>query len=324
MNHPNARHCLTHPLMLLGLILVLLNTLWLQPHLPGWWSGKLGDLGWMMAAPLLLSALLVWLLPNRRALVGVLAVGLVAGLWIALKALPSVNSAAQMVWLSLTGWPLKLRLDASDLLAMVGLAAPLSVWYRRPRPAARRLKLAPGLMLGLATLAFLADAPAPADLGVLCLAPQDNAIYAFRKLHSPAYVGSSGYTGWNIYRTRDGGLTWEILATLESEKDLPEMSDPSVSPAFEQCATHTAVPEQVNDPLNARIQYLLLSGKGIYRSADGGQTLVREVELPANTPITDLLFDPATNNLIIAAGTNGLWTRPPDGNWLHYENLFQP
>ena len=130
MNAENARQhagrCLAHPLAQLGIALVLLNALWLQPHLRNWWSGKLGDLGWMMSAPLLLAAALS-LLIKRRSLVGVLSVGLVAGLWIAVKLLPPVNAAAQMAWLNLTGWPLKLQLDRSDLLVLPGLADRKSV-----------------------------------------------------------------------------------------------------------------------------------------------------------------------------------------------------
>jgi len=321
MNAENARqhawHCLAHPLAQLGIALVLLNALWLQPHLRNWWSGKLGDLGWMMSAPLLLAAVLSLLL-KRRNLIGVLSVGLVGGLWIAVKLLPSVNAAAQMAWLNLTGWPLKLQLDRSDLLVLPGLAAPLWIWFRHPRPVARRSRLAPALMLGLSGLALLADAPAPTDLGITCLAAQDANVYAFRKMHSPSYMSSKGYDAWNIYRSSDGGLNWEILALLESEKSLPEMSDSNVAAAFAQCATHTTVPEQISDPGNANIQYLLLSGKGIYRSTDGGKTLQREVELPTTASITDMLFDPLSNNLIVAAGTDGLWTRAADGNWLHY------
>ncbi len=109
---------LGHPLALGGLALVLLNALWLQPQHAGWLSGKLGDLGWMLSAPFLLALPLALILHDRRTL-GWAALILTGALFSLLKTLPAANEAARAAWLGLTGYPLKLALDPTDLLALL-------------------------------------------------------------------------------------------------------------------------------------------------------------------------------------------------------------
>lgn len=53
-----AARCLTHPLTMAAVILLLVNDHWLRWHYPSWLTGKLGDFTWLMFAPFIAAAVL--------------------------------------------------------------------------------------------------------------------------------------------------------------------------------------------------------------------------------------------------------------------------
>ena len=118
-NFERALACLGHPVSLAAAGTLLLNALWLEPYHPSWFSGKVGDLAWMIIGPLVLAALLAWLIPHRGRNEG-RWVGLASLLLLALGyALVKAWSPANTLVRSLgdrAGVPLKLALDATDLL----------------------------------------------------------------------------------------------------------------------------------------------------------------------------------------------------------------
>lgn len=309
----SAVNGLGHPLVMLGLALVLLNALWLQPMHPGWLSGKLGDLGWMLCAPFLLALPLSLLLRDRRAL-GWAALALGGVLFTLLKTLPAANEAARAAWLGLTGFPLKLALDPSDLLALVGLIPAAWAWFRPAFPAPRLLRAAG---VGLMSLALLADAAAPLDLGIKCVAADGGSLQAFRQMQmTSGYFFAQTSTYWNVYTSTDGGQTWTRTDTF-SEKNEKEMAENADLIARVQACAALDMDGWMDDPASPGVSYLVTDGEAVYRSTDGRATLTRELDLGDSDVLTSFAFDPASGNLLLGLGpgqiavhTSGGWLRP--------------
>ncbi len=307
---------LGHPLALGGLALVLLNALWLQPQHAGWLSGKLGDLGWMLSAPFLLALPLALILHDRRTL-GWAALILTGALFSLLKTLPAANEAARAAWLGLTGYPLKLALDPTDLLALLGLIPAGWVWFRPAIPAPRLLRAAG---VGLMSLALLADAAAPLELGVKCVTARDGQLLAFVELQmTSGYFIAKEKTYWNVYTSTDGGLTWTNTDTF-SEENAKEMAEYADLAAVVQACAAAPVDGWVDDPANPGVSYLVTDGDAVYRSTDGRVTLARELELADTDALASFAFDTASGNLLLGLGSGKIAVRTADG-WLRPDLL---
>ncbi|MES2640508.1 MAG: hypothetical protein V4850_13530 [Myxococcota bacterium] len=117
-----VRSAPAHPLALAAAALILLNDFGLRGHAPGWLTGKLSDVGWLVVAPVLIAALLARIVGPRRAKAA--AIGLAGGFYIVLQ-----------VWAPLGAWfrPDHVA-DLEDLLVLPALLGALYTW----RPDARR------------------------------------------------------------------------------------------------------------------------------------------------------------------------------------------
>jgi hypothetical protein len=291
-----ALHSLTHPLSVSAILLLLINALILQRWWPSWWSGKIGDAAWLAFAPLLVGAGLALVAPRRLAhqpdVVGRAAIVITGAGFALIKTVPALNAAIVDLASGL-GWPLKLRLDSTDLLALPGLLAAWWLWHRLPvrRPPSARQWAA----LGLAAVAVVADSPAPQQKGVVCLTiTQEGVIYAITETHNYAYIGSGDVR--TAYRTDDGGLTWNEDESFATDK-------PTCYPS--------GWPQ--TDPADANVQFYYVAEKGVYQSEDEGTTLQLEIEM--RDVAYGTLTDKATGNLLIAAGRSGVLVRTQEGEW---------
>lgn len=118
---PATGGSLSHPLVFAAALLVLVNDVWLRAAFPGWWTGKLSDVGWLVLVPVALAAVL-----------GVRARGLALGLTAA------VYTALQL-WPPLGAWfnPAHVA-DAGDLMVLPALLGAVLVW-RTPQRTSRGL-----------------------------------------------------------------------------------------------------------------------------------------------------------------------------------------
>ena len=215
--------------------LVAANDLILRPLWPSWWTGKLSDIGVLFFLPLLLTALLSFVLPRREKLAAVMAFGGVLAAFLLLKA-SSVSNA----WLTAL-LPIRAVADPTDLLTLPALAAAWLFWHKSMR-SRRAIPAYPMrwdlLVLPLAALVTLADAAAPL-YGVGCITldggkvnpivsgPANNTTCPRKDTASRMELTSSGgiryrvIIGESVERSADG-QTWEMVytATQLSEAEL--------------------------------------------------------------------------------------------------------
>lgn len=100
---------------------------------------------------------------------------------------------------------------------------------------------------------------------------------------------SGRHVGWGdgVYRSTNGGKTWRNMGLERSEH----------------------IGKILVDPRNSDVVLVAAEGplwsaggdRGVYRTADGGETWERVLEIDKNTGVTDLEFDPANPEVVYAA-----------------------
>jgi hypothetical protein len=333
-----AVYCLSHPLTIAAVILLLVNDHWLRWHHPSWLTGKLGDFTWLMFAPFIAAAVLAWLIPgrirNHEQVVGLVSFGLI-GLWFGLaKTVPLVHELTTSAWESIIGWEGSLRMDASDLLTLPALLIGWWLWQRAKGQALSLRPLAT-VVFALGIVATLATSPPRyrwSDSGILKLCQEGSSILTPTDTEPRLEKNPSTnlYTveipRSNVFRSSDGGLTWTHQVEENFETDGMRCSNQEVN---------TTV-----DPNDDAIQYRWKSGGPIERSNDGGQTWVVDyplVEMQQDVrryynhtsysgniyyqrhffvgPMSGLV-DQTTGNLVLAMSWDGVLVRTAsDGQW---------
>lgn len=124
--------------------------------------------------------------------------------------------------------------------------------------------------------------------------------------------GLQGARGDGVFKTTDGGVTWNQLAQTK-------VSDPVVCPAIATCPW-TFVNRMAISPDGSTI--LAATSSGIHRSADGGATWTR-VTASLVTPYFDIDFDP-TNSQLAVAGSNTSAAYSTDGGQTWTVGAFTP
>lgn len=306
----------------------------------GWVTGKLGDVVWLGFAPLVVAvplALALAAFPRRRPLrvppalapwlphlPVFLAIALVGTVFAVVNASPAVAVWFGDAFRAVFGWQPLLVSDPTDLLTLPALWIAWRIWITTPVPAGtpqRRRAHAPLLaghqpagvahlprrawwVLGLAALATLANS-GPPDPGIMCLVVTDEG----QVLAGPD--NEFGYTP--TFASDDGGLTW-----AEVQVEVPGVSQ-VIDP--ELCADNGTT--WVLEDAARNRQFRLTRNRGIELSTDGGQSWADSLALggvqarQAYYQLTrysvegyagphDAVVDPATGNVIVAMGNEGL------------------
>ena len=297
---------LSHPISLTALGVYAITIFVLQNLSPNWLTGKLGDFAWMFLAPLALTALLAWVLPKRYnehafpfAVISTVLV------FVLMKATP-FNAGIVSGLEKLTGYPVSVVRDASDLLALTVVPVTIWFWYR-PQFKIRTTYPAGVIVMAVLALLTLADSAAP-KLGITSIEFGDGIITA-----------CGGYYG--NFQSSDGGQIWQ-----PSDVKCQEM------------VTSPKYGEAVQDPTDGNIQYRFKSGF-IERSADGGKnwqadyqwTIHSEAErlyyitskkswsISMQTPFSAAV-QPETGDIFFAMGYEGILKRTkgtqPNYTWI--------
>ncbi len=116
---------LAHPIVVSAAALILVNDFVLRRLVPGWLTGKLSDVGWLVVVPVVLAVML-----------GTLGVPERLGRWAGMAVAAGFYTALQL-WPPLGAWfRLDHVADVGDLIALPALVGALVVW-RMPRAAPR-------------------------------------------------------------------------------------------------------------------------------------------------------------------------------------------
>ncbi len=306
--HRRVMGAFAHPLTILAILVLLLNTLILQPLMPSWWTGKIGDAAWLSFAPFLIALCLGAVLGNERTAI-LVALALTACGFVALKTLPAFNLLASQSFAQLTGVPLKLALDPTDLVTLPALGIAYWIWMRPADKRAHRLRAWAALVL--TGVAVLADTPAPQNLGISCFATRGSTIYAINRFSQNQELGGPT-TFIRVYASEDGGANWASV-------------DPSTVSGLDskqpcQGRVHDAtwiLRYPAGESLQSRVdvEYVFIAHQGIYDSSDGGKTLRQQFPLDASQTVVDAVLDPTTGNIVattggrdVIVGSQGKWT----------------
>lgn len=309
-----ALRCLAHPTSLLAIGLLLLNDHFLKEATPSWWTGKLSDFAGLYFFPFILAALLGlvtndrW--PVRRT--GGAAMAIV-GLWFALmKTAPAVNEATTIVWGRLTGGPVAIALDPSDLLALTVLWPAWRLWQHELGS-----RSVPGLnwlgFLGL-SIGALASLATSCDAVVL---PIERVLYWQGEWFAASYYYTRGPEYFHFDMERG---TWGRPIGM-SELPPQDLATPAALPV-ESC---------LEDGLCYRVQ----GDERVLVSDDGGASWTVAWQLPPGRrlflgrfpssfckgPVDLGPYDVAVtgtrevHRVVVAMGNQGVLMRHPDGQW---------
>jgi len=294
-----ALDCLGHPVSVLAALILILNALVLQPTWPSWWTGKIGDVAWLILVPSLAGLGLAVILPARWKVTqleagnfSLITVGLAFG---SLKAIPLLNEGTVRLAMSM-GFPLKLQLDPTDLLALPGLLIAWRIWASERH---RSVSWIPRIVAAsLASLAVMADMAGVTPLGITCVVQEGDSLSAYREAINPGgYFGKPYNRFREVYRSVDGGESW-VADEAFADKDF-------------ECPIRPD-PWPIMLPGSGNGQLFFVDGQGVYRSDDGGETLVLEQRM---TAAESVLVYPPDGAIVIGAGLDGLLVRAPDGTW---------
>ncbi len=303
-----AALALTHPVAVGAVAVLLLNDLVLRWRWPCWVTGKLGDVAWLLFAPLAAAVVVALLVPRRMSRrstwVICLALALVALPFALGNTWPPALGAMRTLYHALFGRQPLMVGDPSDLLTLPALYVTWLLWRSADGVGERMRRRAWGVFL-LASLATLGNAVAP-DYGIACLHESQGQIVA---------VG--GPWGSELaFVSRDGGLTW----SEDSDR-----ADPLACPEQPK-------PQTLRVPDGSEV-YRFEPGVRVEHSVDGGRTWIMAFDLRGNDaraayrrkvqgagdPVgagpLDALHDPATGHLILAMGREGVLVRTADGQW---------
>lgn len=298
---------LSHPLVLISLVILLVNDHILRVYWPSWLTGKLGDLVWLFLAPIALAAVVSWFIPLKNGRNGQWIFGLSSALvflvFVLMKLCVDFNEMATRILSALLFTRLKVIPDPTDLFALPALLTSALVWYCIPAP---QTKSKPGLVaLPLAALLTLANSGMP-DPGIYCFQVQENQITA--------------QAGYSSYVSLDGGVTWQ----------------PESMGAAKSCERKFAGEDGwlIVSGLQENTAYRFQSGRTIEISTDAGKNwrVIRDFQpiheakrqyyintrqgyvefLPG--PL-DAIADPNTGNILFAMGQQGVLILDPDGRW---------
>jgi hypothetical protein len=210
---------LAHPITLVCVAALLVNDQVLKRLCPSMLTGKLSDFAGLFFFPYLLTAVfgltaLALDRPSRRTtgkrrrmivgpflLVGLAYVVTVA-LFVLVKVDPGFNASFNARLDRITGLPIAVAFDPTDLTALVVLGPSLTLLLRRRRTVASPPLHHSLVVLGLASLAVLATAPCPPPQPISRLVPTEGGVYALATAWEPVS---------NAFISKDAGRSWEYV-----------------------------------------------------------------------------------------------------------------
>jgi hypothetical protein len=269
---------LGHPISLALIGLLLVNDHLLKPLAPSVLTGKASDFAGLFFFPYLLAAFLslveraisrLWGGRSRARwseshsagkieIFSTIATGL---LFAIVKVIPAVNAAANDLLARVSGLPVRIAYDPSDLVALLALAPSIALLVSvkpTPAPSVRRSLVA----LSMASLAVIATSPCPPEQPVTHLVSTEQGVYALATAWDP--ISSA-------YLSPDQGRTWEYRE--------PETLPASI---LAVATDPVKLPKIVCAPAQDQVCYRITGEERLEVSGDGGRTWQIAWSVPAS------------------------------------------
>ena len=254
---------LAHPLTIAAVLTMLVNDQLFKALWPGWWTGKLSDVAWAVFAPFIIAVLVAVLVPRRfkhqERMVLWIAVAVAGGLYGLFNSWAPFHESVVGILHRLVGWEATLTPDATDSLALLAFPVSWWIWWRPMDASSFRSRAI--VVCGLASLATVATSPAQHDIGISCLAKEDQRILA-------ATQGQFyGQPVLAIFESNDGGFTWVRVASAERrDVGIESWSKPCPGMGSSVIALGSSL-------------YRMSPGKSVEKSEDGDLGWARETDL---------------------------------------------
>lgn len=315
MKHKTFTHalsCLTHPVVVGSIIFLLINDHLLRQLWPSWWTGKVGDVAWLIFAPFILAPVLAFVVPARTSqhqkAVGIAAFTIIGLIFTLVNLNPAFNTAFRWLIQAVTGADaILLVLDPSDLITFPALWVGWRVWQgQTDQPPIIKLNW---MMLFLATFATMANSPTSYDPGISCFLEEDNRLFAIAPWDHKL----------GLYVSHDSGFSWEVLDDVKND-ELPVCEQGRLWQVDELL--------EISPSLSLRYQW---SPQMISASYDGGKTWVKEFSFARGAEVrrtyyrresqknlqsvTGYMVDSKTGNVLVSLGQDGILVRTLDGVW---------
>ena len=304
---------LLHLITIGSIVVLLINDHIFRYIWPSWFTGKLGDVAWLIFAPVLVFVIFgaAKLNGNLARWISICVVGLVFTLANTSRYYHGVISE---VFSSLAGWETQITADPTDLLTLPALIVSYRIMECPKLVWGRRSKSLGVVVIALGAFATLANSPAPPQEGITCLSSVDTELRA-------AAMDTH-------YYSMDGGMTWNSRAEMFLSLD------------YHHCSNWWHSPDRVDQWIilpaeHDGKEYRITRGAGIETLSSDGATWVPD---PITAPISqseavfyrklsdeswvlyvdgpnDVLLDPNSKNLIVSMGIRGVLLKTPETNW---------
>lgn len=126
-------------------------------------------------------------------------------------------------------------------------------------------------------------------IGAIAVDPQNsNTVYVGT---GEASASSMSFYGYGVYKTTDGGLTWQNIGLQNTSYISRIKIDPQNPNVLYVCATGKLYSQDEN--------------RGVYKSSDGGANWTKVLYVSPKTAANDIVIDPVNSNIVYAS----MWER---------------
>ena len=303
---------LTHPVTLFAVLVLLLNdlvfkALWSNP----WTTGKLSDLAWVIFASPLLVTLLSLLAGGGvvRQRVAFLAayVGLPV-LYVAFNTFQPLHDWIMGGFGLLTNGSAGSPLDVTDSLVIpCGIAVALWIWKQSKTERSNLRTRFTLIALGIAAFVTVATSVSSTENGITHIWVAKNGSLVARVTGQHLVPGID-------FQSIDGGKTWTLLETPESEREL-ESSDHADTPRGRYVIEGPDI-VLISDNGSRKIVYSTSTWSHVGNLWVQERATDRFGVRSLTTAPRSLVFHQESGNVVVAMGIQGVLVGTPDGHWM--------
>ncbi len=303
---------LAHPVSIGALVLLVVNDHVLKTVWPGFVTGKLSDLAGMVMFPPLLAtalALVAPRLPSRGLALGtVIATGTV---FTTIKSSGYAVSLAERTWSVLSGQPVTIAADPTDLLAVPFVALAFWAWHRSsPFAAGTSKAVRAAVLVPVGLLATMATSPANYQVA-LTVFENDGIVYVG---YDSVREGAAAKVTSHLL-SRDNGLTFTYVKDQETVPAGRTSTQGCVNASCYRVVPGELLVQQSADAGRTWTTAWQITGweyEALRHDRDGITNPRAEL---SSQSLAVIATTPGRHIVIAANGRDGLLRKAEDGSW---------